>query len=497
MNPSTDPGSIYVEESGVPGAPAIVFVHGMGQSGRIWRGHMERLSGFHCLAPDLPGFGRSNHLPPASLAETVDLVSELIETRVPAGRAHLVGLSWGAVVIHSLLIRHPDLIDRAVIDGAALIWPRGAGSLGLLVMTAVSPFLRTRPVMALFHDLMDAEDLRVASRRAFRRVFADSRHPLAAIGATRPTLLVAGEKESTVRPADAALTSLMPHAEAWYAPGLGHCWQRKASDLHIRMVEAWVTGQELPSELQREQAPSTEALDRLRATAPETWYLRHKSRIMREVRFASRPYRKQFVSTYGKEVGEAVATDTMRRFEALLPDIPYIGGDENPMTRTLYLSGVWLAMYRALRARGASIDEAARLIYLGTASLYDSFPFRLLLRWQGRRLFGRRHIEQRRHAAAISQRRRYPDDWVFDVVEGDGRTFEWGLDYTECAIVKYLKREGAPELAAYGCWVDYPAYAAMGVKLIRTETIAQGGQRCDFRFSRGTPVKVEPEFLHV
>jgi hypothetical protein len=276
-----------------------------------------------------------------------------------------------------------------------------------------------------------------------------------------------------IRPADAALATLMPHAEAW------------------------CTGQALPSELRREPAPSPAAVERLRAMAPENWYRRHKSRIMREVRFVSRPYRKLFVSTYGKEAGEAVATDTMRRFEALLPDIPYIGGGQNPMTRTLYLSAVWLAMYRALRARGASVEEAARLIYLGTSSFYDGFPFRLLLRWQGRRLFSRKHIDHRRHAAAISRQRRYPDDWVFDVVDGDGQGFEWGLDYTECAIVKYLSREGAPEIAPYGCWVDYPAYAAMGVKLIRTETIAQGGQKCDFRLSRGRPVQVEPEFLHV
>ncbi len=65
-------------------------------------------------------------------------------------------------------------------------------------------------------------------------------------------------------------------------------------------------------------------------------------------------------------------------------------------------------MYRALRARGASVEEAARLIYLGTASLYDAFPFRLLMRWQGRRMFSRKYIDQRRHAAIISRRRRYP-----------------------------------------------------------------------------------------
>ena len=35
------------------------------------------------------------------------------------------------------------------------------------------------------------------------------------------------------------------------------------------------------------------------------------------------------------------------------------------------------------------------------------------------------------------------------------------------------------------------------MKLIRTETLAQDGQRCDFRLSRGKPMQVEPEFLHV
>ena len=70
------PGGMYVEESGTPGSPAIIFIHGAGQSGRIWREHMERLSSFHCLAPDLPGFGRSNHLPSVSLAETAVVVLE-------------------------------------------------------------------------------------------------------------------------------------------------------------------------------------------------------------------------------------------------------------------------------------------------------------------------------------------------------------------------------------------------------------------------------------
>jgi hypothetical protein len=364
-------------------------------------------------------------------------------------------------------------------------------------------------VLALFRDTHDPADLRVASRRAFRQAVSECFTTFAVIGAPCPTLLVAGEKESRVRPTNAALAALMPRAEARYAPGLGHCWQRKDPDLHIRMVEAWVTGQPLPSGLRPEPAPTPEMMERVRGAiaatsvddrrpgmAGESWYLRHKSRIMRDVRFALPHFRRRFVEAYGEDEGGAIAREALRDFEVLLPDLPDIGGDENLDTRNLYLSAAVLAMYRLLRARGASVEEAARLIYLGASDFFRGFPTRWLMRWQGRRLFRRRHVDRVRHAAALSQQRRYPDDWVMQFVPGDGRSYEFGADYTECGVVKYLSREGAPELAPYLCWLDYPRCAAMHVKLTRTETIAQGGQRCDFRFSRGRPVQVEPEFLH-
>ncbi len=228
----------------------------------------------------------------------------------------------------------------------------------------------------------------------------------------------------------------------------------------------------------------------------ENWYLEHKSGLMRQVRFALRHYRKHLVATYGKAEGEAIARESLQGFEVLLPEIPYIGGDENRYTKNLYLTAAMLAMYRSLQARGTSVEEAARLIYLGTASFFNSFPTRWLMRWQGRRMLGPKRIEQLRRDAARSQERRYPDDWVFEFVEGDGHDCEMRMDFSECGIVKYLDREGAPELAPYLCWIDYPQFAALRLRLDRTETLAQGGRCCDFRVSRGQPVHVEPEFLH-
>jgi len=140
--------------------------------------------------------------------------------------------------------------------------------------------------------------------------------------------------------------------------------------------------------------------------ATGNWYLKNKPRIMREIRFAIPHYRKFIAQAYGKDVAEVVVEETTQRFEALLPGIPYIGGSENILTENLYLSAAMLAMYQSLKARGKSVEEVASLIYQGTSSLYNGFPYWFLLRWQGRQLFSQKRIEQRRHAAAISQQKR-------------------------------------------------------------------------------------------
>ena len=44
---------LYVHESGTPGSPAIVVLHADAASGGMWDQHLRRLTGYHCLAPDL------------------------------------------------------------------------------------------------------------------------------------------------------------------------------------------------------------------------------------------------------------------------------------------------------------------------------------------------------------------------------------------------------------------------------------------------------------
>ena len=78
------------------------------------------------------------------------------------------------MVIHALLDRHPDRVERAVIDGSPpFVAPRVGRALMRLFMTALSPFIHTRPVMAMFRETHDQADLRLASRPAFRRALEE------------------------------------------------------------------------------------------------------------------------------------------------------------------------------------------------------------------------------------------------------------------------------------------------------------------------------------
>jgi proline iminopeptidase len=267
-HPAARVQDIYVAESGDPESPAVVFIHGGGPSGLMWRRHLDQLAPtFHCLAPDLPGFGRSNRLASISLAETADLVAELIETRVRTGRAHVVGLSYGGSVVLALLDRHPDRIDRAVVDGSGVLssW---IDPLVLLGAAVVSPIAGTRPVATLLGPIGLRGlgiALRGASPAAMRRAFREGyTAPLTRrqLEANCPTLFVAGEKERIVRASNAAFAALMPHAVACFVPGLRHAWFAWRPELHMRMVEAWLSGQALPSGLEPEPR-SPEAVDRV------------------------------------------------------------------------------------------------------------------------------------------------------------------------------------------------------------------------------------------
>jgi hypothetical protein len=57
------------------------------------------------------------------------------------------------------------------------------------------------------------------------------------------------------------------------------------------------------------------------------------------------------------------------------------------------------------------------------------------------------------------------------------------FDVVACPFSKYFRERGVPDLTAYAaCSLDHRMARAWGIRLDRTQTIAENAPRCDFRF---------------
>src|SRR4051812_28424507 len=112
---------LHAHTYGDPSAPPIVCVHGVtGHGERFRKLAEERLSGFHVIAVDLRGHGRSGHEPPWNLETHV---GDMLETAPE--RAAWVGFSLGGRLVAELAHAHPERVERVVLLDPALHLPEG------------------------------------------------------------------------------------------------------------------------------------------------------------------------------------------------------------------------------------------------------------------------------------------------------------------------------------------------------------------------------------
>jgi pimeloyl-ACP methyl ester carboxylesterase len=81
---------MYYKETGNIKMPTIVFVHGGGVSGWMWRRQLEHFGDYHCLVPDLPEHGNSINEGPLSIEDCANRIADLIESRANSHKAHVV-----------------------------------------------------------------------------------------------------------------------------------------------------------------------------------------------------------------------------------------------------------------------------------------------------------------------------------------------------------------------------------------------------------------------
>jgi pimeloyl-ACP methyl ester carboxylesterase len=224
-------------------APTIVFVHGIGVSGRYLLPTAGRLiTTCRVYVPDLPGFGLSGKprdiLDVPALADALAAWMRVMRLQT----ATLLGNSFGCQIIAELGVRHPALMTRAVLQGPTMDPKARTVTRQLLRWILNSPL---EPVPAwtslgsvVRQDYRDAGVSRVIA--TFRHALHDrieDKLPRLAV----PTLIVRGSRDPIVpqRWAEDA-ARLLPRGRLVVVPDAAHTMTFTSPDALADVVRAFI-----------------------------------------------------------------------------------------------------------------------------------------------------------------------------------------------------------------------------------------------------------------
>ena len=114
--------SIFYREAGPKDAPAILLLHGLPSSSRMFEPLFARLADrFHLVAPDYPGFGHSDWPDPKTFAYTFDHYAEIMNhftESLGLSRYTLYMQDYGGPVGFRMALAHPDRIEALIVQDA-------------------------------------------------------------------------------------------------------------------------------------------------------------------------------------------------------------------------------------------------------------------------------------------------------------------------------------------------------------------------------------------
>lgn len=253
---------MHVEIFGPDDGTPVVFLHGSMVAGWMWMGQVDDLPEYRCLLPDLPGIGNSAITPWLSFSDTSDKIANMISTKCPGRKAHIVGLSLGGITALHVAAKHPEVVESLIVSGL----PYGKINLPLRLLSSVMLKLYNRPwgaraIASLFgipdDDSMDAfmntalQTDPISLRNLTKEIFKTP-VPQNLDQVTVPTLAVVGEKDTA--PAKRAvryLQSVMPNAAGYSVPQVGHQWSAANRELFSEMIRLWVDSKSVPEQFLR------------------------------------------------------------------------------------------------------------------------------------------------------------------------------------------------------------------------------------------------------
>ena len=223
--------------------------------------------------------------------------------------------------------------------------------------------------------------------------------------------------------------------------------------------------------------------------AGKDYYQSRKSKMLKEFDKTANLVRNYVVSCYGADFADNLHRDARQEYEALIPLIPHIEERRGAALNSfLLITAQELALYKTMKKQGKTAAEAWEICHEALKLRMAKVP--KIKRWLFGNMVYSGMLKRRLQKLTEMGRPLGFGDFEIRYIAGDGKDFDIGMDYIKCGNYNFVLGQGAEEFAPYVCMSDIALSNAMGWGLIRTETLADGCQRCDFRFKKGGQTRI-------
>ena len=164
-------------------------------------------------------------------------------------------------------------------------------------------------------------------------------------------------------------------------------------------------------------------------------------------------------------------------YKRIVANQPDVGGTKNNLIMGLYLAAYFMAVYKT--TKGKMTDEAFGE-FIDSICASDTF----VKMNKGRNFFTEKNIFTRDRLQHDSIFTDNPENWQYSF-SYDMKIPECTITYTRCAICEMARRENCFHLMPHLCKTDFAQQELMGNTLIRTKTIGNGDDICDFHIIGG------------
>lgn len=246
------------KEYGNKEGPLLVFIHGGGVGGWMWDKQIAYFSEYHCLVPTLQGHGDRSDETSFSIRENALEIIQLIEQKKKEKDIHIIGFSIGAQICLEVLSIAPVLIKSAMINSAVVtpmkyVIPFIAPTIKMTILLIKNKTFAKAQAKQLYMDGEYFKKYYEGSLKLNTTTLINVLKENMAFSLpddfsknTARVLVTAGEKETgLVKKSVRKIVEENEHCEHFIVPTIGHGFPVAEPDVFNRVLEDWITHQQV------------------------------------------------------------------------------------------------------------------------------------------------------------------------------------------------------------------------------------------------------------